>query len=143
MAQLENKDEFMVFCENAINEGLKDNMTIELDDFETFKNEALEALDNVMYDAGDNDKGVSTIRLDELNGSTLFDYLDELGFDIIAPNVNNDNYELITWPDTSNPMEQVRRSLVSAGTGDVLDLLRTRLEDETGKDPINESWFVK
>lgn len=133
----------MVFCENAINEGLKDNMTIELDDFETFKKEVLEALDNVMYDAGDNDKGVSTIRLDELNGSTLFDYLDELGFDIIAPNVNNDNYELITWPDTSNPMEQVRRSLVSAGTGDVLDLLRTRLEDETGKDPINESWFVK
>lgn len=112
-------------------------MTVQLEDseFEHLKNVALSFLDTDSIGEGDN----VTYLLDDLR-ETIHEHLDEMGMEILATNLYNENYEFIQWPDTRNPLENVRRSLVSSGSGDISELIREKIEEETGNDPYNDAW---
>ena len=138
MSNLHNTDEFITFSRKVIENDLTPfNMTVELEvsDLEDLKKVVLDFLDADSISEGDN----VAYLLDDLR-EIVQSHLDEMDMEILKPNLYNDNYEFIQWPDTDNPLENVRRSLVSAGGGDVSELLRDKVEKETGKDPYNESW---
>lgn len=140
MSDLRTVSEFITFSRNAIaKEFTPQKMVLELynDNFEEFKDAALSFFSDDVIARGDN---VAYI-LDDLR-SCVEGYLDEMGEEILTQNFFNDNYDLMEWPDVSSPLQNVRLTLISVGGSDVVEFLREKIENETGRDPYNESWEI-
>lgn len=139
--KLASTQEFFNFCHNILDNianypfgltinledqdltGLKDNIKTEVFSPEVFGTE-----DEVSH------------ILDE-TGYAVQNFLDNsVGMDIISANLYADEYTLVQFSDTDNPLEWVRRSLVLEAESYIVGTLRTEIRKATGKDPYNQSW---
>lgn len=140
MSDLRNLSEFITFVRNAIkNEFTQEDMALSLNfgDFCTLEQAIIDFFSEDVIQKGED----TAYILDDLH-DVAYKYLGAIGMDIITPNIHNENYDLIETPGVTNPLENVRRSLVSLGASDVVDFVRTKLENATGRDPYNDSWFL-
>lgn len=136
MPNLKKHNEFVKFCHGVIENELEHNMTIVVDDIDNFKEVSLASFDEIFSSQA------STQNLDLLREGKLVTYLLGISGELLESNLDNTNFELIET-ESNTLLEDIRDSLIIAGTGDVSELLRGKIFEETGKDPLNEPWYLE